>query len=156
MAKYPFLKFSMLRFLAQSKEASGYDFIRYCKEKGIPASAGTVYPQLRKLMEDGILTMRVDRKNSRRERRIYSLTEEGKKFVDEIEKNKEGMKSILNRLGVVMGKGLDTIPPMINKIMRPIFYQLHSIDWKDRNDVRKLLKNLEKLEEELRRWIDEE
>ncbi len=146
----------MLRFLAQNNEASGYDFIRYCKEKGIPASAGTVYPQLRKLTEDGILAMKIDRKSNHRGRRIYSLTEEGKNFVSEIEKNKEGMKNILNRLGIVMSKGLDTIPPAISKTMGPIFYQLHSTDWKDKNDVKELLRNLENLEAELRRWINEE
>jgi len=40
----PMLKIMLFKFIAENDRITGYDFLKYCKDKGISASSGSVYP----------------------------------------------------------------------------------------------------------------
>ncbi len=150
MAKVPFLKMLLLNFLYQREEITGYDFLKYSNENGIPASPGTVYPQLYDLLENGF----VSRRTSGR-KKFYRLTDDGKKIIGEIERNKEIFQSTMKRLGLVMHERSFSAPEEIRALMKRLFFKLHSIDWKKKENVRETIEILEDLENSMRRWIDE-
>ncbi|WP_036224734.1 PadR family transcriptional regulator [Mesoaciditoga lauensis] len=150
MARFPFLKILLLNFIEKEGKTTGYDFLKYCKKENITASPGTVYPQLEALAKDGILEKKVDgRKN------VYFLTKKGKGFLKEIQKSKEGFKNIMSKLGVVMENPQTSMPKSIQKSFRAFFYSLHSVNWKREKDVENFLKEFERVESEIRRWLNE-
>lgn len=71
------LKFALLKLLAEAPR-HGYDLIRVMRERGWGAGAGSVYPVLAALEGAGLIAGRDEG-----ERRIYELTEKGRKMLEE-------------------------------------------------------------------------
>jgi len=69
------LKLAVLKLLAEMPR-HGYDLIRAVREKGWGGGAGSVYPLLGALERAGLITGREEG-----ERRIYELTEEGRRLL---------------------------------------------------------------------------
>ena len=80
-----YLKLVVLRALSK-KDMSGYDLIEYTYEQTelIRPSSGAIYPLLSRMKKDGLLNVK---KVGRR--KVYSLTEKGRKFHKEIIKKKK-------------------------------------------------------------------
>ena len=55
---FPHIKGLLLDYLSRHGEMTGYAFLRYCREEGMPVSNGTVYPHLKHLMDHGMLSAR--------------------------------------------------------------------------------------------------
>jgi DNA-binding PadR family transcriptional regulator len=73
------VKFPILGFLMES-EMTGYDLKRRFQDPVgffYRASDGSLYPALKKLAADGLVTMRTERRG-RRARKIYAITERGR------------------------------------------------------------------------------
>ncbi len=150
MAKFAFLKFLLLNFIEKKGEITGYDFLKYCKEKGIPASAGTVYPQLGDLTKNGILNQRNEGR-----KKFYYLTEEGKEFLKDIHSNKEIFKNLMRKVGIAMDKPYTSMPKEIQDVLKRLFYRIHAVNWKKRKDVEGLIRDLEDVEGQIKEWLDE-
>lgn len=71
------LKFILLKLLGEMPR-HGYDLIRAVREKGWGGGAGSVYPLLAALEAAGLIAGR-----DQGERRIYDLTEKGRKLLEE-------------------------------------------------------------------------
>jgi DNA-binding PadR family transcriptional regulator len=71
------LKFALLKLLADVPR-HGYDLIREIREKGWAGGAGSVYPLLTALEAAGMIAGREEG-----ERRIYEITEEGRRLLGE-------------------------------------------------------------------------
>jgi len=74
------IKFPILGFLTES-EMTGYDLKRRFREPigfFYRASDGSLYPALKRLEQDEMVTMRTERRGQR-PRKIYSITEKGRK-----------------------------------------------------------------------------
>lgn len=85
--------------LAQLREnaMSGYDIIASIHEKfGVMVSSGTVYTRIYRMERDGLIEGNTDEK-----KRIYMLTEKGKKTIEAVLNAK---KQILRLVGELMGK----------------------------------------------------
>jgi DNA-binding PadR family transcriptional regulator len=73
------IKFPVLGFLMES-EMTGYDIKRRFQDPigfFYRASDGSLYPALKKLAHDGMVTMRVER-HGRRARKVYAITPKGR------------------------------------------------------------------------------
>lgn len=150
MAKFAFLKFLLLNFIERKGKVTGYDFLKYCKQEGIPASAGTVYPQLGDLTKDGILNQR-----SEGRKKFYYLTEEGEKFLDDIQSNKEVFKNLMSKVGIAMDNPYTSMPKEIQTVFKSLFYHMHAVNWKKKKDVEALIENLKEVEKYIKEWLDE-
>ncbi|HEY6486326.1 MAG TPA: PadR family transcriptional regulator [Candidatus Cybelea sp.] len=71
------LKFAVLKLLAEMP-SHGYELIRATREKGWGGGAGSVYPLLAAPEAAGFISGREEG-----DRRIYELTEKGRKMLDE-------------------------------------------------------------------------
>ncbi|HLY03707.1 MAG TPA: PadR family transcriptional regulator [Candidatus Cybelea sp.] len=71
------LKFALLKLLGEMPR-HGYDLIREIREKGWAGGAGSVYPLLAGLEAAGFIAGRDEEG-----RRIYELTEKGRKMIEE-------------------------------------------------------------------------
>ena len=58
MSRHPFIKVMLINYLINNEELVGYEFIKYCRDIGILASSGTVYPHLKTLTENEIISFR--------------------------------------------------------------------------------------------------
>ncbi len=148
MGRYGFLKALILEYLYKYGEGSGYDFMKFCKERGIEVSAGTVYPHLSKLSKDGLVEFTVEGRKKK-----YFLTEKGKTLAQKIVESKENLKEVFKKLGVTTG--FDA-PEFVGRRMRKIFTSLKEVDWKRKKGVEKLIEELEEFIKDLRRWYSEE
>jgi PadR family transcriptional regulator AphA len=78
------LRSSVLGLLAQ-EPMSGYDITRLFKDMnwlvGSP-SPGSLYPILRELLKEGLVSVRVEARSDRPARKIYSLTGEGRQELE--------------------------------------------------------------------------
>jgi DNA-binding PadR family transcriptional regulator len=73
------VKFPILGFLMDS-EATGYDLKRRFRDPVgffYRVSDGSLYPALKKLARDGLVTQRIER-NGRRSRKVYAITDTGR------------------------------------------------------------------------------
>lgn len=66
-----------------SGDASGYDIRRMCTEKEfayfVEASYGSIYPALARLEDDGFVTSRTEQQEGKPARKVYSITESGRR-----------------------------------------------------------------------------
>ena len=148
MRKYGFLKALILEYLYKYGNGSGYDFMKFCKENGIKVSAGTVYPHLARLLEDGYVDLKIEGR-----KKNYFLTKEGESLARKIVESRENLKEVFKKLGV--STGLDA-PDFVNTHIQKVFASLKSIDWKRKKGVEKLIEELEEFIKDLRRWYSEE
>lgn len=91
----------LLLTLIESGEAHGYaiaERLRTASEGTFDLADGTIYPALRRLSDNGLLTSRWRDENGRR-RRVYSLTAKGRRVLRQERANWErferGMNAIL-------------------------------------------------------------
>ncbi len=81
----------------KSREMSGYDFISLIHRRfDVLVSSGTVYTLLYSMERKGLIKGRsVDRK------RVYTLTEKGKKSIQQVEKSNGAIQVVLKNLIVM-------------------------------------------------------
>ena len=63
--------------------AYGYDLLRVLGERGLPAEEGTLYPVLRRLEQEGLLSSSWDTSGSR-PRKYYESTDEGRAALESL------------------------------------------------------------------------
>jgi DNA-binding PadR family transcriptional regulator len=79
------LRFFILGLLAQ-RSLSGYDVKGYLKNLGWligSPSAGSIYPALRSLLQGGLVTVEVELRPDRPPRKVYTISEAGKRELDQ-------------------------------------------------------------------------
>lgn len=130
MPRYPFMKVMILNYLLHRDEFTGYDFIKYCRERGISASSGTVYPQLKDLTAQGLLYCQ--KKNHKK---FYSLTDVGKERITET--------------------ALMHIPDMVKNLFFRNISLAAQMDWSQVEDVQRLLRSVRKTGDVLQEYIEE-
>lgn len=85
-------------------EASGYDIIKQCGEiLGKEPSSGTIYPTLKHLEDRGVVK---SRKEGRR--KLYSLTDKGREYIENTQELKRLYMDWLERLANAFGHLFDT------------------------------------------------
>jgi DNA-binding PadR family transcriptional regulator len=91
--------------LLTRKPMSGYDIKRFLKKFGWlirSPSFGSLYPALRALLQDGLVTEIRDLGHSKRSRRVYSITDKGKEalqqWIDQLAAPDAPLKSFVMRL----------------------------------------------------------
>jgi DNA-binding PadR family transcriptional regulator len=101
---------------------SGYDIKRLLKNLnwliGNP-SFGSLYPTLRKLLNDGLVTVQTQSNETRPNRKIYSITEQGQKILEEWNnqpaKPDSSLKTFLLRLILADIHSLDSLVAYMQK-----------------------------------------
>jgi PadR family transcriptional regulator AphA len=98
------LRFFILGLLAQ-RSLSGYDVKGYLKNLGWligSPSAGSIYPALRTLLQGGLVTVDVKLRQDRPPRKVYTITEAGRRELDQWVEQPVGpsgsMKAFMMRL----------------------------------------------------------
>ena len=119
---FPHIKGLLLDYLSRHGEMTGYAFLRYCQEEGMPVSNGTVYPHLKHLEDHGIISARSDGR-----KKLYTLTGKGKAIV-RLHENK---------------------PPELRKNLIHFLHVLGAADWNCRENVEKLRGYLAAMDREL-------
>ncbi len=127
--KFPFIKMTILQYMCSYGELTGYSFMRYCREKGIKVSSGTIYPHLKELEELGIISFRQDGK-----RKVYTITEEGQEFIKKLSTN-------------------DT-PQMLYSSVTRFYNVLTMTIWNDIESLKELKKSVKIFENTLDEYID--
>ena len=89
------LEFCILSILAQ-REAYPSDIIHELKEAKLIVVEGTLYPLLTRLKNAGILTYRWEESTSGPPRKYYQLTENGQRFLKELEKTWNQLSTAVN------------------------------------------------------------
>ncbi len=147
---FPMLKMMLLSFLCEHKEGTGYDFLKYAKEKGMPASAGTVYPQLSELLDEKLIDQKIVGR-----KKLYSLTVEGDDFVKKLRENTETLKLMLRKIGIIVGEKNPSMPEEIREAVKNLLYVLYDLsskDFKGKVNMKESLKLIGEVEEILRRF----
>ena len=75
----------------------GYDLISRLTEKGLDIEQGTLYPLLRRLEEQGLLTSEWNTEGSR-PRRYYTLSEDGERMLNALQEDWVRMVKIMEGL----------------------------------------------------------
>jgi PadR family transcriptional regulator PadR len=78
-------------------ERYGYALRKSLTEKGMAVDEGTLYPLLRRLESQGLLTSEW-REEAKRSRRFYRLSSEGRRVLDLLTAEWEGMTASLARI----------------------------------------------------------
>jgi PadR family transcriptional regulator, regulatory protein PadR len=86
----------VLAVLAQLEEEQyGYSLIKRLSDKGLEIDQGTLYPLLRRLETQGLLSSNW-RVESDRPRRYYVISVEGRKILPQLKQEWEGLVSIMD------------------------------------------------------------
>jgi PadR family transcriptional regulator PadR len=80
-----------------SKEQYGYSLINDLKEQGLEIDQGTLYPLLRRLESQGLLTSNW-RIEADRPRRYYMLSNEGKQLLPRLKEEWNHMVSMMKKM----------------------------------------------------------
>jgi len=148
--KPPILKLLILQYLKGKGQGTGYDFMKFSRDKGFPGSPGSVYPHLHELEKDGFVVH-----ESVGRRKVYRLTEEGKRYLEELERTRSELLELYRRLGFSpVSKGMKCPDRKLMGIFKKSFAKLAQIDWEKpyRERVYRIIKELH---DEIARWKDE-
>ena len=127
--KNSYIKAILINYLVNNKSTTGYEFIKHCKSIGVPASNGNVYPLLKKLTEEKILTY-----EESGNKKIYRFTKKGK-------------KSLENTF-------MDVAPAYLrNAVINNILVGV-KVNWNNPDDIDKLIKDSEELLTEFKKFSD--
>ena len=86
----------VLAVLAQlDEEQYGYSLIKRLSDKGLEIDQGTLYPLLRRLETQGLLSS-IWRVESERPRRYYVISAEGRKILPQLKQEWEGLVNIMD------------------------------------------------------------
>jgi PadR family transcriptional regulator PadR len=75
----------------------GYELRQSLAEAGMPIEEGTLYPLLRRLESQGVLTSEW-RTDAGSPRRYYALSDEGRDLYEELAERWRGLNKVMNRL----------------------------------------------------------
>jgi len=88
----PFLKYFMLKVISEGK-TTGYRIIKRCEEVlGYTPSTGSIYPLLKGMEKEKIIEGKKEGRGT-----VYSITEKGRKMLEEGEKLREEIHQKLSR-----------------------------------------------------------
>jgi DNA-binding PadR family transcriptional regulator len=130
MNRYPFIKIIIINCLMRSDGLSGYDIIKFCRDGGIPASSGTVYPHLKSLTDAGYVACEEDGR-----RKLYSLTPKGREEME--------------------GSGLINAPDFLKNAYFKSIALASNMDWSSRDDVRTLMDNVDEIKKYLSDYMSQ-
>jgi len=107
------IQLEILRILYE-RPTHGYqimeDLKSFTSNEYIP-EAGAIYTMLRRLEQRGLLTSRWEKKSSRADRRVYTITEEGKQFLSDglemVKKRRRLMDDLVRFFDDNFGEGTD-------------------------------------------------
>ena len=92
-----FLEYCILTLLSR-REAYPSDIIKELKEAKLIVVEGTLYPLLTRLKKAELLSYRWEESSSGPPRKYYTITEEGKEFLNELDKTWKGLSSSIRKL----------------------------------------------------------
>ncbi|MGM5483121.1 MAG: PadR family transcriptional regulator [Nanobdellota archaeon] len=124
---------------------SGYELLKELQEKTknkICISKGTLYPLIDKLEANGIIQVK---ESGNRSKKIYALTQEGKKTLSTIHKKKEGFKE---RSKIMRSLFIDYIGTNIEKKIKDIEQLSEKVDLKEAEKILNLC--IDKLQKQAR------
>lgn len=88
----------VLLVLSQLDEPEyGYSLVQKLEAKAAPIEAGTLYPMLRRLEKQGLLTSEWDTTESR-PRKFYTLSEEGREIYTRLKKEWRALSKMLGSI----------------------------------------------------------
>ena len=140
---------TILKFLEKNEEMTGYDLLRYCRENQISISPGSVYPQLKKMADDGLINSR-----NQGRKKIYSLTEKG---IDEITSIRESGNDVFQTVGklrLVINCDCDSVPGEFKYGMREMLESLGDMNWDDIDTLKCFLGKLECVRNSIKKYIE--
>jgi PadR family transcriptional regulator, regulatory protein PadR len=85
------------------KERYGYDIIKSLNSSGMSVEEGTLYPILRRLEDDGVLSSRWDTVGPR-PRKYYSITEYGRQVREKLLKSLDATSTAVEKMANEMGR----------------------------------------------------
>lgn len=130
------------------KEISGYDFIKYCRDHGVEVSSGSVYPHLKALLNEKIITFRVEGR-----KKIYFFTEEGKVYFSrEMEKDNES-GIVFDRLKLAMNCDCNGIHKEVKMKIQDFIRKAFDLDWNNTEEIISFIDYLKSLENGLEEYI---
>ena len=90
------LEYCILSIIASKKEVYASDILQILKEAKMIVVEGTLYPLLTRLRKSGLLNYRWVESQSGPPRKYYTLTDDGKKFVNELDTTWEELLYAVN------------------------------------------------------------
>ena len=137
------MKYVILRLL-KKKPMHGYEVMKELEEQThgcYKPSPGTVYPTLQWLEDEGLVKSEEDEG-----KKIYSVTDEGQKFLDE---HRSVVDGIFDRVDETIESILSDPMPEVTRIVGRLVGQAYRATWKLRDDEEKRRKVSEILERAL-------
>ncbi|MFA6213832.1 MAG: PadR family transcriptional regulator [Candidatus Micrarchaeia archaeon] len=79
-----------LLWLIGRQEAHGYQIIKLLKEEGMHVGANRLYPVLRNMLRDGVISQK-EMRDGKRVRKVYVITPKGRKALKESKRLFQGI-----------------------------------------------------------------
>ena len=92
------LELCILGIIHKEKEAYPSDILEQLKQAKLVVLEGTLYPLLTRLKNAGMLSYRWEESTSGPPRKYYSLTEEGRKFYEQLKTTWDELSKAVNHL----------------------------------------------------------
>jgi DNA-binding PadR family transcriptional regulator len=154
----------VLLALLEERPAHGYELIKALEERSngfYAPSPGVVYPALTYLEEIGHASVAQEGN-----RKLYSLTEAGKKYLGENRERAQAMLDVLKRIGERMEQvreafaGVEDVDPSASDELHRARHRLRSLLMRTRgvrpNDARKIAEILERATAEILKLVEGE
>jgi len=89
----------VLAVLSQLKEKEyGYSLKQRLIKEGLDIHEGTLYPLMRRLESQGLLTSEWQVVNEKRPRRYYCISQDGEKVLNDLSHNWEQLKEVMSKM----------------------------------------------------------
>ena len=94
-----YLELCILLLIENKKRLYGFDILDLMEKMGLPIKEGTLYPLLNRMTTDGILASVWETENLKgHPRKFYSLSKDGKRFLQEMQTEFEKMSQIYKQI----------------------------------------------------------
>ncbi len=136
--------------ILKSGDIHGYGIAEKIEKKyGVERpSSGVIYPTLSTMLRKKYVEIK---EHGRRDKKIYGITPEGKRYLEEHRDEVEEAKAVLRNLGVFREMGGYRLIKKCELLIK----NLHYINGEKKNELEKLLSETEKKIDEILRDVDE-
>lgn len=139
----------LIEYLKEKGEATGYDMLKCFRQNEMTVSPGSVYPLLRAMLNEGLLTVYNDGR-----RRVYRLSghdrlqQESKVMADELGKKK---RSTIQMLVYCNCRDLDE---RSRKAIQNLIQLLSSTHWESEQQVAQVIQSVRQMDQSLVNYLN--
>ncbi len=142
------IKQLMIEYLREKGKASGYDMLKCFRQNGMTISPGSVYPLLKAMLKEGLLTVHNDGR-----RRVYHLSGNDRVQPEAIGMEETLVKKKQNTIQMLVFCNCRHLDERSKKAIHNLIRLLSSTHWESEQQVAQVVQSIRQMDQSIVNYL---